>query len=221
LSFIVALFVYILVGFKWYIPLLIVIIPVLLTYFYVTHARSNRISAFEKQLPEALDIIVRSLRAGHPTVAAIGLAARECPDPLGSEFGIAYDEMQHGLDITSSINNMCDRVGMLDLVYVQAAIAVQTQSGGSLSDIMARLSILIKDRFKLRQKVLALTSEGRISGLVLTLMPVAILIVISFITPTYYGDTYFDPLTLKAGVLSISLLIIGHLYIQYLLKFKY
>ena len=190
-------------------------------YLFLTRARSKRIAKFESQLPDALDIIVRSLRAGHPTQTAIALAARECPDPIGTEFGLASDEIRHGLNITLALKNMSDRVGMPDLIYVEAAVAVQAQSGGSLSDVVSRLSQIIRERFKLRQKIAALTSEGRISGLVLTGLPVGIGLAVSLTSPSYYGDTYSDPIFYQAMVLAGVLLVLGHLSIQKLLKFKY
>ena len=205
----------------WYSPIIGVALTVIGAYIYIKNSRSKRILKFEAQLPDALDIIVRSLRAGHPTQTAISLAARECPDPIGTEFGLASDEIRHGLDISSALKNMSDRVGMPDLIYVEAAIAVQATTGGSLSEIVARLSLIIRERFKLRQKVATLTSEGRISGIVLTALPIGIGSVVAFTTPSYYGEVYNDPLFYKAIISSVALLVIGHLVIQKMLNFKY
>jgi tight adherence protein B len=188
---------------------------------FLKWTREARIAKFEEQLPDALEIIVRSLRAGHPTQTAISLAARECPDPIGTEFGLAYDEMRHGLAITEALQNMSDRVGLLDLVYVEAAVAIHAQSGGSLAEIIGRLATLIRERFKLRQKVKALTSEGRASGIFLTVLPVCMAIAIHLINPSYYGDIYHDPLAHYAFYLSIGLLLAGQLYIRQLLKFDF
>ena len=210
-----------LAGFRWYSFLLGPLISILLVVAFFERARSKRVAKFESQLPDALEIIVRSLRAGHPTQTAITLAARECPDPIGSEFGLASDEIRHGLDISSALQNMSDRVGMPDLIYVEAAIAVQSQSGGSLSEVIARLSKIIRERFKLRQKVAALTSEGRISGVVLTGLPVGIGLAVTLTTPSYYGEAIHDPLFHKAMIVGGILLLLGHLSIQRLLKFKY
>lgn len=221
ISIVAVLLSFIFFGTQWFsfLPGLIGVLGGL--YLFLNRARSKRIAKFEAQLPDALDIIVRSLRAGHPTQTAIALAARECPDPIGTEFGLASDEIRHGLDISSALKNMSDRVGMPDLIYVEAAIAVQAQSGGSLSDVVSRLSLIIRERFKLRQKIAALTSEGRISGLVLTALPVGIGLAVSLTSPSYYGEAYTDPIFYKAMVLAVILLIIGHLSIQKLLKFKY
>lgn len=221
LAIIVILISFFLFGAQWYAFFPGLLATILGLYFVLKRARSKRIEKFEAQLPDALDIIVRSLRAGHPTQTAIALAARECLDPIGTEFGLASDEIRHGLDIISALRNMSDRVGMPDLIYVEAAIAVQAQSGGSLSEVVARLSMIIRERFKLRQKVAALTSEGRISGLVLTGLPVGIAAAVSLTSPSFYGDAYKDPLFFKAMILAGVLLVTGHLVIQKLLKFKY
>jgi tight adherence protein B len=188
---------------------------------FLKRARDSRIAKFEEQLPDALEIIVRSLRAGHPTQTAISLAARECPDPIGTEFGLVYDEMRHGLGITEALQAMSDRVGLRDLVYVEAAVAIHAQSGGSLAEIVGRLAGLIRGRFRLRQKISALTSEGRASGIFLTLLPVGIVIAIHFINPSYYGEVYNEPIARYALFLSVGLLIAGYLYIRYLLKFDF
>lgn len=221
-AMIVFIFVILLIaGIHWYTVILSLATSCVSVVAFFERARSKRIAKFESQLPDALEIIVRSLRAGHPTQTAISLAARECPDPIGSEFGLASDEIRHGLDISSALQNMSERVGMPDLIYVEAAIAVQSQSGGSLSEVIARLSRIIRERFKLRQKVSALTSEGRISGLVLTGLPVIIGLAVTLTTPTYYGEAIHDPIFHKAMVLAGTLLFLGHISIQKLLKFKY
>jgi tight adherence protein B len=188
---------------------------------FLKRVRDTRIAKFEEQLPDALEIIVRSLRAGHPTQTAISLAARECPDPIGTEFGLVYDEMRHGLGITEALQAMSDRVGLRDLVYVEAAVAIHAQSGGSLAEIVGRLATLIRERFRLRQKVSALTSEGRASGIFLTLLPVGIVIAIHLINPTYYGEIYNEPMAHYALFLSVGLLFTGYIYIRYLLKFDF
>lgn len=197
------------------------IASIVFVFLYFARTRSKRISMFEEQLPDALDIIARSLKAGHPTQIAISLAARECLDPIGSEFGYASDEIRHGLDITAALRNMSDRVGLPDLIFVEAAIAVQSQSGGSLSNIVTNLSKIIRERFKLKQKIAALTSEGRASGLVLTALPILIAAVVGLLNPPYYLDVYQHPLFQKCMLVAVLLLVIGHVWIQNLLKFKF
>ena len=206
---------------KWYGFFVSLFLTTISISAFLAWIRSSRIAKFEKQLPDALEIMVRSLRAGHPTQTAIALAATECADPIGTEFGIASDEIRHGLDITSALKNMSDRVGMPDLIYVEAAIAVQSQSGGSLSEVIARLSYIIRERFKLKHKVAALTSEGRISGIFLTSLPIVMGLVIMLLSPSYYLDAINEPIFSDAMTLCFVLLLIGNAWIKKIITFRY
>ena len=117
-------------------------------YLFLKLARRRRVAAFSEQLPEALDVIVRGLRAGHPFRVSLALVAREMPDPIGSEFGIVADEVTFGLEQTTAIDNLCRRVGEPDLSFFSTAVTVQQQSGGNLAEIMTRLSRLLRSRIK-------------------------------------------------------------------------
>ncbi len=211
----------VLLGFTPYAPVIGAVLSGAVVAAYLAHVRSRRIAQFETQLPDALDIIVRSLRAGHPFQTALSLVARETADPIGSEFGMAFDEVTYGLDTTSAMKNMSRRVGARDLVYVVTSIAVQSQSGGNLSDIMARLSTLIRERFRLRQKIDAMTSEGRVSALMLTMFPVLLFLVISWAMPAYFGDVWDHPTFRTAIYAGGLLLLIGHFIMKRLVNFKY
>ncbi len=131
--------------------ILIAILAASLTgYLLLKRARAKRISRFSEQLPEALDIIVRGLRAGHPFRVALGLASREMSDPIGTEFGILLDEISFGLDQQTAVNHLYDRVGQEDLSFVSIAINIQSQTGGNLAEILQSLSQLLRNRSKLR-----------------------------------------------------------------------
>ena len=156
-------------------------------YVYLRVARKRRIAAFSEQLPDSLDVIVRGLRAGHPFRVALALVAREMPDPIGSEFGILADEIMFGLDQTTAVVNLCQRVGQDDLSFFSIAISIQSQTGGNLAEILARLSRLIRSRSKLRLKIRSLSSEGRLSGIALSLAPFVLFGIITLISPEYFG----------------------------------
>src|SRR5262249_41681040 len=119
--------------------------------------RSRRQAKFAAQLPDALDIIVRSLRAGHPIPVAISLVAREMLDPIGTEFGMASDEMVYGLDLEETLQNLRARVGLQDLSFIEVAVSIQSKTGGNLSEVLSNLSRVIRDRFKLRRRVKAMS----------------------------------------------------------------
>ena len=130
--------------------------------------RKRRHSKFAAQFPDAMDIIVRSLRAGHPVPVAVGLVAQELPDPIGTEFGIAADEITYGADVETAMRNLYFRVGQEDLPLFVTAVAIQGSTGGNLSEILANLSSVIRQRFKMRRKIRALAAEGKFSALFLS-----------------------------------------------------
>ena len=127
----------------------------------LVYLRKRRRQKFGEQFPEAIDIIVRSLRAGHPVPVAIGMVARELPDPVGTEFGIVADEITYGSDLETAMRNMLYRVGQEDLPLFVTSVAIQATTGGNLSQILDNLSKVIRERFKMRRKIKGLSAEGR------------------------------------------------------------
>jgi tight adherence protein B len=197
------------------------IIAAMLVLAWLNWVRSRRIEKFGEQLPDAIDIIVRSVRAGHPFSVAVGLVAREMPDPLGTEFGMAADEIAFGLDVRSALQNLNHRAGQNDLKFLVVALAIQSQTGGNLAELLARLSKLIRDRFKLRRRVRALSAEGRLSGLFLTLMPFILFGVISLIAPGYFRDIADHPVVPFLLATGIALLLIANVSIYKMVNFRF
>ena len=152
--------------------------------------RRRRQKAFGAQFPDALDIIVRSLRAGHPVPIAISMVAREMPDPIGSEFGIVADEITYGADLESGMRNLYFRVGQDDLPLFVTAVAIQGTTGGNLGEILQNLSTVIRQRFKMRRKIRALAAEARASALILSSLPIGIFVVIQIVTPDFYASVW-------------------------------
>src|SRR5436305_5517604 len=148
--------------------------------------RKRRHGKFAGQFPDAMDIIVRSLRAGHPVPVAVGLGAQEMPDPIGTEFGIAADEITYGADVETAMRNLYFRVGQEDLPLFVTAVSIQGSTGGNLSEILANLSRVIRERFKMRRKIKALAAEGKFSALFLSGLPVAVFLLLNVMTPNYY-----------------------------------
>ncbi|MGI9394311.1 MAG: type II secretion system F family protein [Boseongicola sp.] len=155
---------------------------------------ARRLRRFESQLPEALDTIVRSLRAGHPTTAAIQMVAREFPKPLGDEFEILSNEITYGLDLETAMRNMAARVRLHDLGMIVSAIALHARSGGNLSEILTNLAGVIRERMRLRLKVRALSAEGRFSAITLSLLPFILFGALSLVAPGFYGAVWGNPL---------------------------
>ena len=193
----------------------------LLPLFVLRYLRRRRISKFTDQFAETIDIIVRSLRAGHPVPAAIKLAARELEDPIGTEFGIVEDEITFGLDLESAMRNMYQRVGQDDLPLFIASIAIQTSSGGNLTEILHNLGNVIRLRVKMRRKIKAISAEGRISAIILSVTPLALFLIINAANPAFYGEIWSDPRVTYALVGAMGWMTIGNLFMRKMINFKF
>jgi tight adherence protein B len=182
--------------------------------------RSRRQKAFGTQFPDALDMIVRSLRAGHPVPIAITMVAREMKDPIGSEFGIVADEITYGADLETGLRNMYFRVGQDDLPLFVTAVAIQGTTGGNLGEILQNLSTVIRERFKMRRKIRALAAEARASALILSSLPIAIFMIVQFVTPEFYASVWDEPLTKKALAMAGGWMMVGNFIMYRLVNFK-
>jgi tight adherence protein B len=198
-----------------------IVLSPLLVLVILRVARAKRIARFAEQLPDAIDIIVRGLRVGHPFSTAIDLVARELPDPIGSEFGMTSDEITFGKDAATAIDNLYRRVGQEDLLFLVVSIKIQSQTGGNLAEILGRLSRLIRMRIKLGLKVRALSAEGRMSGYFLTAMPFILFGIVTLMSPNYFEEVknsiWLVPALLYGG-LSI---LIGNIVIYRMVHFKF
>ncbi len=154
-------------------------------FMLVVMKRRSRMKLFEKQLPEALDMIGRALRAGHSLGSGFQLASGEIPEPLGTEFGRVYEEQNLGIALEESLRNMCDRVPSLDLRFFATAVILQRTTGGDLAEILEKISHLIRERFKIWGAIQALTGEGRLSGIVLLALPPVLFIALLFLNRPY------------------------------------
>ncbi|TPI15514.1 type II secretion system F family protein [Mesorhizobium sp. B4-1-1] len=177
-------------------------------------ACKKRISKFAGQLPDALDMIVRSLRAGHPASVAIGLVGREMPDPLGTEFGIVADEITFGLSMEQAVRKLSERVGFEGLHLLSVSLSIQTKTGGNLTEILANLSSVLRERRKLGLKIRALSSEGRVSAWIISLFPPFMFLILMLVAPSYYGKIWGNPLILPV-FLSFGLWALLGVYIMY------
>lgn len=174
------------------------IIALVVPLWFLDRTRTRRLRRFERQLPDALDMIVRSLRAGHPTSVAVGLVAREMPDPVGTEFGIVADEVTFGANLETGIRKMAERVGYDGLQLLSVAVSIQAKTGGNLTEILHNLSKVMRDRLMLRLKIRSLASEGKLSAIMMSLFPLVMLGILFVIAPSYYGAVWNDPWILPA-----------------------
>jgi tight adherence protein B len=195
---------------------LLLLLPLLL----LKLLRRRRLKKFGAQFPDAIDIIVRSLRAGHPVPIAISTVSRELPDPVGSEFGIVSDEVTYGADLETAIRDLFFRVGSEDLPLFVTAVAIQTSTGGNLAEILQNLSGVIRQRFKMRRKIRALAAEGRASALILSSLPIGIFAAIQFVTPEFYASVWHESLTKICLTIAGCWMGIGNFIMYRLVNFK-
>ncbi len=182
--------------------------------------RARRRARFEEQLPDAIDVIVRGLRAGHSLTAAITSAGQHMPDPVGAEFTWAAAEVTYGLDLETAMVNLSSRVGQADLSLIVLAVSVQSKSGGNLAEVLANLSRIIRERLKLRRKAEALAAEGRFSAIMLSILPVALFAVLRILSPNFYGGVLAHPYvkTILAG--AVIWMLIGDYVMHRMVKIK-
>jgi tight adherence protein B len=182
--------------------------------------REERLIAFEKQLPEAADLISRSLKAGHALSSTLTMLADELPDPIAAEFRIVSDEINFGMPMSEALQRLAERVPLTDLRYMIVAILIQREAGGNLSEIMTNVSLLIRQRLKLLGDIRTMSAEGRLSAWILCLLPIAIATVFFMVSPDYLKQFFDDPagpLLLGGGA---GMMLLGVLWMRQLIRIR-
>lgn len=182
---------------------------------------TQRIKKFTTQLAPAIDIIVRSLNAGHPLVAAIALVSREMPDPLGSEFGILSDQMTFGSELDQAMLNMIDRVGAPELDLLAVTVSVQRGTGGNLSEILENLAAMIRDRLMIKAKIRAISAEGRATGWIMVAFPFLLFFMINALAPTYFDPVWESGYGTHFVVGCLFMIFLGLLVIRRIVNFDF
>ncbi|KIC43746.1 MAG: type II secretion system F family protein [Ruegeria sp.] len=174
-------------------------------YAWVNNKAKKRMGLIEEQLPDAVELMVRSLRVGNPFVSSVQIVASEVEDPLATEFGVISDEVAYGRDVGEALKDMAERLDMQDLRFLAVAVSIQQQSGGNLAEILAGLAKVIRARFRLFRRVKAITAEAQWSGKFLSGFPLACLVFILVKDPNYYEDVmnepYFIPACFFVGIM--------------------
>ena len=183
--------------------------------------RRRRLRKIEEQLPLALDIVTRAIRAGHPVVSAVQLAAEEMSDPIGSEFGLIVDETTYGLEFREALTNLAHRTGSPYAHYFAVSVGIQTETGGNLAEILGNLNATIRAQQSLHLRVKALASEGRLSAWVLSLIPLGLVSMVMLMSPGYYTSRMDDPIFWPTvGVIGL-IYAFGQFVIYRIVNFKY
>ena len=189
-------------------------------YGYLSYRRGRRIARFAEQLPDVIEIIVRSLRAGHPLPVSLALVAREMPKPAGPEFSAIVNEINYGRSVNDALETLETRVGYREVRFFVSSIAIAQQTGGNLAEILTRLAKMLRERFRLKRKIRALSAEGRFSGYALSSLPIILFGLINIVSASYYQE--FWQSSVKFLVLSIAggLLLMGNIVIYKMVNFK-
>jgi tight adherence protein B len=185
---------------------------------YVMQKRSQRMKKFEQGLPEALDLIVSALRVGHSLNSALGLVTRECAPPVSTEFRVCFDEQNYGLELKSAMDNMVSRVPLQDLKIVTTAILIQKESGGNLAEVLEKTSEVIRERFRLKREVMTHTAQGRLTGWILTFLPVALGCALYIVNPDMMSILWKRDIGIKLLYVAGAMMVVGGLIINKIVK---
>jgi tight adherence protein B len=176
---------------------------------FVLHKRTKRLDSFQQGLPEALDLMVSALRAGHSLIAAMGSVARECSDPVGCEFKACFEEQNYGLELKAAMDNLIKRVPLQDLRIFATAVMIQKESGGNLAEVLDKTSHVIRERFRLKRQVGVHTAQGRMTGWVLTLLPIVLGIALYFVNPVMMSVLWTNPMGIKLLWTAGGMIVVG------------
>lgn len=209
-----------------FMPLSVVAVPLLaatmgaIPFLWIVFKRKSRLAKFEKQLPDAMDLLARSLRAGHSLGDGINLIGEEMRAPIGPEFTLAAEQQNLGIAMEEALEEMTKRVPSLDLRYFVTAIVLQRQTGGDAAEILDKIGHLIRERFQLRGQIKALTGEGRLSGVVLLALPPVLGAYMTFRSPDYISTLLTDPFGQKLLIGAIVAQLLGAITIKKMVDIK-
>jgi len=187
-------------------------------YFKINLDRSKRLAKFEEQLPEAMDIMVRALKAGHPFTETLRLVADEMNEPISKEFGITFADINYGLDVRQAFLNLLERVPNMTLMTLVIAVIVQRETGGNLAETLSNISAVVRGRFRFQRKVQTLSAEGRMSAWVLVLIPFTLFVGLMVTTPSYLAIMIKEPLGIKIISVAFVMVVIGIFWLRRIIR---
>ncbi len=193
----------------------------LAVYTWISGRRARRLKQIEEQLPLALDIVTRAIRAGHPVISALQLASEEMSDPIRSEFALIVDETTYGFDFREALQNLAERTGSADARFFAVSVSIQAETGGNLTEILESLAGVIRGRQMLHRRVRSLGSEGRMSAMILSALPVLLISFLGLTQPRFYTDKFSDPIFWPTVAVVVSLYLVGWFIIHRIVNFRY
>jgi tight adherence protein B len=220
LTMIVTLVAGLLLHFYWLFILLGVAVVAALPYLYVLRARNKRIHTIESQLPDALELMSRALRAGHSFPSSLEMVATEAPNPIAGEFKTTFDEVNYGIPMQDALMNMTTRIASSDLRYFVVAVLIQRETGGNLAELLDNLARLMRERFKLLGQIRVLSAEGRLSAWILTLLPFVLAGMVNLVHPKFLAVLWEDPVGLKMIYAALIMMLLGILWMRKIIKIR-
>jgi tight adherence protein B len=210
----------VLAGVPWFFAPVTGLMLFTIPWIWLWNKRRGRLKKFAAQLPDALELVARALRAGHSLAAGMHVVAEEMPAPISEEFGRVYEEQNLGIPIEEAMRAMCDRVPNLDLRFFVTSVAVQRQTGGDLAEILDKIGYVVRERYRILGQVKALTGEGRLSGVVLIALPFALFAFMLHIKPDYVEALWTKPLGIKMSIFALIAQLLGAITIKKIVDIK-
>jgi tight adherence protein B len=189
-------------------------------FMIVKKARTKRLDGMEAQLPDALDFLARSMRAGHAFTISLEMVGDEIADPLGPEFRALFNEQNMGGSLDRSLGNFCKRVPLADVRFFSSAVLLQRQTGGNLGEVLGRLSHIIRERFRLKGQIRAVSAHGKLTATILTLLPIATLIGLMIVSPDYLSPLFHDSMGRQLVMAGITCLVLGNTFIRKIVRIR-
>lgn len=219
-----ALAAYALVFYFFRVPYVALVVGVCFAYVpvaVVQYKARQRVLMFEEQFPEAIDLLSRALRAGHAFTTGLSLVAEELPDPVGTEFRLAFDRQNFGMPLPDALKGLAERVPLLDAKFFVTAVLTQREAGGNLAEVLDNLSSVIRERFRVKRQVRVVTAHARMTGWVLVLLPPVLAIVLTILSPAHMSELWTDPMGIKMVTAALIGQIVGSLIIRKLVDIEY
>ncbi len=207
-------------GFPWQAAAILTLAFGAVPFLYVYNSKQKRLEKIEQQLPDALDMMSRAMQAGHAFPGALQMVGNESPEPIAGEFKLTFDEVNYGIPLQEALLNLATRVPSTDLRYFVIAVLVQRETGGNLSEILGKISKLIRERLKLMATIKVLSAEGRLSAWILTILPFVLAIFISIINPKLMSMLWTDETGKKMIAGALTLMLVGIFWMWRMIKIR-
>ena len=203
-----------------YVPIVAALFGLMVPFGYLLNRRSARIRRFEEKFPEALDLLGRAIRAGHAFQTAMGMVADDMPEPVGPEFKTTFDQQNYGLPLKDALNDLAQRINIIDVRFFVTAVMIQRDTGGNLSEILDNLAHVVRERFKIQRQVRVHTAHGRFTSYVLLSLPAFLAVALSILNPDHMAPMFREHMGQMMLLGAMVLQALGYLWIRQVIKIE-